>query len=294
MIIEEKASVEPETGSRKGLIKRLLTIITPWRAPDTTEELESEIQDLLEDGEEHGLISSLEEKMIKSIFDFRDTTAMEIMTPAANVVSHDLNMSIQNLIQVVIEKGFTRIPIYQSSSDNIIGILHAKDLLKICTNSPGQEVDLSSFLLPASFISESKPIVDLLKEFQKNKNHMAMVTDEFGTIRGLITLEDILEEIVGEIDDEYDVDEGNIEEIDSHTIQVKGWVDIEDVEERFQVKLPQGPYESVAGMLIHILGRLGITGDQVDIDSLHFVIKAATPRQIQSVRITEIDQREEW
>ncbi len=291
--MEEKNSVEPETGHRKGFFKRLLAIVAPWRAPDTTEELESEIHELLEDGEEHGLISSLEEKMIKSIFDFRDTIAMEIMTPAASVVSHDLDMPIQDLIQVVIDRGFTRIPIYRSSPDHIVGILHAKDLLKICITSPDQNVDLSSYLLPVYFISESKPIVDLLKEIQKQKNHMAMVTDEFGTVRGLITLEDILEEIVGEIDDEYDVDEGDIEEIDPRSIKVKGSVDVEDVEERFNVKLPQGPYESIAGMLIHTLGRLGETGDQVDIDSLRFIIKEATPRQIKLVCITQTNLGDE-
>lgn len=291
-MMEEKESTEPETGSGKGLIRRLVTLAMPWRSPDTTEKLESEIQELLEDGEEQGLISPLEEKMIKSIFDFRDTTAMEIMTPAANVVSHDLDMPVKDLIQIVIDRGFTRIPVYQGSSDQIVGILHAKDLLKICTRVHNQEVDLSSYLIPAYFISESKPIVDLLKEFQKKKTHMAMVIDEFGTVRGLITMEDILEEIVGEIDDEYDVDRGNIEEIDAHSIHVKGWVDVEDVEERFHVKLPQGPYESVAGLLIHTLGRQGNSGDQVDIDSLRFIVKEATPRQIKLVQISRIDQGE--
>jgi len=289
----EEKRVESVTGPKKGFLRRLLALVHSWRAPDTTEALENEIQDLLEEGEEQGLISSLEEKMIKSIFDFRDTTAMEIMTPAANIVSHDLNKPITDLIQIVIDRGFTRIPVYQESPDRIVGILHAKDLLKICNRFTEQDVDLSGYLIPAYFITESKPIVDLLKEFQKKKTHMAIVIDEFGAIRGLITMEDILEEIVGEIDDEYDVDEGTIEEIDAHSIQVEGRIDVEEVEERFQVKLPQGPYESIAGMLIHILGRLGTTGDQVDIGSLRFVIKAATPRRIKLVQITRMKQGEE-
>ncbi len=277
----------------KGFFKRLLSVIAPWRTPDTTEELESEIQELLEDGEEQGLISELEEQMIKSIFDFRDTTAAEIMTPAANIVSHDLDQPIKELIEVVIDQGFTRIPIYQGNPDTISGILHAKDLLRICHQHSEEEVDLRSFLIPAYLISESKPIVDLLREFQQRKIHMAMVTDEFGTIRGLITLEDILEEIVGEIDDEYDVEERSIEELDDLSVRVKGVVDVEEVEERFGVDLPEGPYESVAGMLIHRLGRLGATGDQVDIESLRFTVETATPRQIKWVVITRLNYGEE-
>lgn len=289
----EQNNNDLETGSKKGFLRRLLAIAAPWRPPDTAEELESEIQELLEEGEEQGLISSLEEKMIKSIFEFHDTTVMEIMTPAANIVSHDLDMPIQDLIQLVIEKGFTRIPVYQDNSDHIVGILHAKDLLKICNRLVEQEVDLSKYLIPPLFISESKPIVDLLREFQKRKIHMAMVIDEFGTVRGLITMEDILEEIVGEIDDESDVADGNIEVIDADSIQVKGSVDVEEVEERFQVQLPEGPYESVAGLLIHILGRLGKTGDQVDIESLRFTVKEATPRRIRLVRICRVSQGDE-
>ncbi len=282
----EEKHIEPESGSKKSFLKRLLSVMTPWRAPDTTEELESEIQELLEDGEEQGLISELEEQMIKSIFDFRDTTAVEIMTPTANIISFDLERSIKELIQLAIDQGVTRIPIFQGSPDTIIGILHAKDLLKICHRYRDEDVDLESYLLPAYLVPESKPIVDLLKEFQKRKIHMAMVTDEFGTIRGLITLEDVLEEIVGEIDDEYDVEERAIEEIDENSIRVKGLVDVEEVEERFGVSLPNGPYESVAGLIIHRLGRLGTSGDQVEIDSLCFTVEEATPRQIKRVIIS--------
>ena len=172
--------------------------------------------------------------------------------------------------EVVIDQGFTRIPIYQGNPDTISGILHAKDLLRICHQHSEEEVDLRSFLIPAYLISESKPIVDLLREFQQRKIHMAMVTDEFGTIRGLITLEDILEEIVGEIDDEYDVEERSIEELDDLSVRVKGVVDVEEVEERFGVDLPEGPYESVAGMLIHRLGRL--EQQEIRLISNHFVL----------------------
>ncbi|MEE4243001.1 MAG: hemolysin family protein [Desulfopila sp.] len=284
----EISSEAPEPPSRKGIIKRLLELIPYGRSPDTKEALEHEIQELLEGGEEQGLISSLEEQMISSIFDFRETRAAEIMTPAVEVVSLDVATSIEDIARTIIEEGFTRIPIYQENSDRIIGILHAKDLLRICTAPSKDTFDLREHLKPADFVREDKPIVDLLKEFQKRKTHMAMVTDEFGTVRGLITLEDILEEIVGEIDDEYDIEEVDLEVIDDNCIRVQGKIDIEEVEKKFQIELPEGPYESVGGLLIHSLGRIGRTGDTLELDTLRFIIKSATRRNIKIVEISRI------
>ena len=142
---------DAEKGS---LLKRLRELIPFGRPPDTTEALEHEIQELLEEGEEHGLISSMEEKMISSIFDFRDTLAAEIMTPAAEIVSFDVGAPISEVIEAVIEEGFTRIPIYRDSADRIIGILHAKDLLKLCAGSGQNEDDIEGFLNQPYFISE--------------------------------------------------------------------------------------------------------------------------------------------
>ncbi len=280
----------PELTAKKGVFRRLLSALSFGRAPDTTEELEHEIQELLEEGEEQGLISSLEEKMINSIFDFRDTLTAEIMTPAAEIISFEEATPISELVAVVIKEGFTRIPIFRENSDRILGILHAKDLLKICTQSSEKHLKLEKYLKIVHFVSESKPIVELLKEFQKKKTHMAMVTDEFGTVRGLITLEDVLEEIVGEIDDEYDIAEEELEEIDENTILVKARIDVEEVEEKFKIELPKGPYESIGGLIIHVIGRIAKTGDSVDIGSLQFVVKNASERHIKVVKITRIPE----
>ncbi len=241
--------------------KRLKAFLLFDRSPGTTEALEHEIQELLEEGEEHGLISSLEERMITSIFDFRDTLAAEIMTPAAEIISFDVLAEISEIIETVIREGYTRIPIYKENADDIIGILHAKDLLRLCKQGAPPFGGLTEFLNPAYMVPEDKPIVDLLKEFQKKKIHMAIVMDEFGAVRGLLTLEDILEEIVGEIDDESDTEDDDFEQMDEQTWLVRGRVDIEDVEERLKVSLPEGPYESIGGLIIHALGRLGVEGD---------------------------------
>ena len=208
--------------------------------------------------------------MINSILEFRETYASEIMTPAAEVVSFDESAPMSELIEIVTESGFTRIPVYRDNPDQVIGAIHAKDLLRLCALPSAEPADLAGYLRPVYFISETKPIVDLLREFQKRKVHMAMVTDEFGTVRGLITLEDILEEIVGEIDDEYDEDEQTIEVIDEHTIQVHAWVDIEKIEEYFDIEFPEGPYESVGGLVIHLLGRLAVVGDSVETSGIRF------------------------
>ncbi len=290
---QEQPTEPAEPPSKKGVLRRLFDIITFGRTPDTKEALEHEIQELLEEGEEQGLISSLEEKMISSILDFRETLAVEIMTPAAEVISLEVSTTIADIIATVIAEGFTRIPIYQENPDRIIGILHAKDLLKICANPPDVKLDLKDYLKPADFVREDKQIVDLLKEFQKQKTHMAMVTDEFGTVRGLITLEDILEEIVGEIDDEYDIEEVDLEVIGDGVIRVLAKIDIEEVEEQFNTKLPEGPYESVGGLIIHSLGRIGRTGDSIVHGNLQFTIKGATSRNIKTVEIIRLEEEPE-
>lgn len=283
----DTTSEEQDSDQEKSFLRKLLSSIN-FRKPGTKEDLDHDIQELLEEGEEHGLISQLEERMINSILEFRETYASEIMTPAAEVVSFDESSPMSELIEIVIESGFTRIPVYRENPDRVIGAIHAKDLLRLCARPNTDPPNLAAYLRPVYFISEKKPIVDLLREFQKRKLHMAMVTDEFGTVRGLITMEDILEEIVGEIDDEYDEDEHIIEVIDEHTIQVHAWVDIEKIEDHFHIELPEGPYESVGGLVIHLLGRLAVTGDSVEIGGYRFDVQSATPRQIKMIRVGKI------
>jgi CBS domain containing-hemolysin-like protein len=281
-----------EEASQISLFKRLRALLPFGRPPETTEALEHEIQELLEEGEEQGLISSMEEQMISSIFDFRDTLAAEIMTPAVEIVSVEVSTPLSEIIEAVIEQGYTRIPIYKDNTDRILGIVHAKDLLRLCTQGPHPPGGLQEFLNPPYLIPEDKPIVDLLKEFQKEKFHMAVVMDEFGAVRGLVTLEDVLEEIVGEIDDEYDPDDDDFEKVDSGTYLVRARVDIEDVEERLEIELPEGPYESIGGMIIHTLGRLGVEGDQIVVGDVTITVHSAGKRRIKKVRITFHDQNE--
>jgi CBS domain containing-hemolysin-like protein len=273
-----------DSSSNKKIISRLLDLLGINRAPDTTEDLEQEIQELLEEGEEQGLITTQEGQMISSIFEFRDTLCHEIMTPQADMVCADVNTPIPDLIRLITEKGFTRIPIFSETPDRIIGTLHAKDLL-FCIDSPESYPELRNLLKPPYFVSETMRIVDLLRAFQAKKNHMAIVTDEFGGVRGLISLEDVLEEIVGEIDDEYDKSEKGWREVEGGSLLIYAKVDIEEVESFFDVQLPDGPYESVGGIIIHQLGHLPRDGEHVEIGSLVFKVLSATKRQIKIVKI---------
>ena len=285
---QEQSGGSPEHvggGQEKNLWERVRDLLRIHRGPDTREELEQEIQDLLEEGEDQGLIGSLEEKLISRIFEFRETLASEIMTPSAEMVCAEEKTSVAELIRLITEEGYTRIPIFREKQDQIIGILHAKDLLRICTLKTGEPLDLAGLLNPPYFVSENKRIVDLLRDFQNKKTHIALVTDEFGGVRGLVTLEDVIEEIVGEIDDEYDEDEDDLRVIDERTVIVNASIDIEEVEGHFGVKLPEGPYESVGGLLIHRLGRVPRTGTVFTEGGLEFKVLAADPRRIKSIRV---------
>lgn len=274
-----------EEPSGKSLFDKFKSALGFRGAPDTTEELEHEIQELLEEGEEQGLISVHEERLINSIFDFRATEASEIMTPSAEMVCAEANTSVPDLIRLINEESYTRIPIYEDNPDHIIGILHAKDLLRVCAGSPQTNLDLREFLNPVTFIPESKPITELLREFQQKKIHIAIVVDEFGGVRGLVTLEDVIEEIVGEIDDEHDDAESELRVVDERTVVVDAKIDIEEVEAYFHLNLPEGPYESVGGFIIHRLGKVPPAGVIVQEGPLSYKVLGADQRRIKSVKI---------
>lgn len=284
---KEQNEEPSEAHPGKSIWNRLKTLLRLRVAPDTTEELESEIQELLEEGEEQGLISSHEERMISSIFDFRETLASEIMTPSAEMVTADSTSSVEELIRLVTEEGYTRIPIYKGSPDTIVGILHAKDLLRFCTETGQTAPDLLERLFPPVFISESTPIIDLLRNFQEKKNHMAIVTDEFGGVRGLITLEDVIEEIVGEIGDEHDQEDSELRVLSEKVILVDAKIDVEEVEHYFSCRLPKGPYESVGGLILYRLGRVPGRGTVVPLGGLIFTVLTADQRRVKMVKVEQ-------
>jgi len=281
---QDSSSDSPAHQPSKNIVTRFLDIFGLGGSPDTAADLEMEIQELLDEGEEQGLITSQEGRMISSIFEFRDTLIHEIMTPRPEMVCADAEIGVPAVLKLITREGFTRIPVYSGSQDNVIGILNAKDLL-VCVDAPATCPDIKKLIKPAYFVPETMRIVDLLRAFQAKKNHMAIVTDEFGGVRGLITLEDVLEEIVGEIDDEYDKDEPQWRAMQDGSLMIYAKEDIEEVESFFKVELPDGPYESVGGFIIHQLGHLPKAGETVELGNLIFKVVSATKRHIKSVKI---------
>ncbi len=254
-------------------------------APDTARELENDIQELLEEGEEQGLISSHEERMISSIFDFRETEASEIMTPSAEIIAANSTSPVRDLIRLVLEEGYTRIPLFDGTPDTVIGILHAKDLLRFCADADHPDDELCNFFHSPVFIHESTPIIDLLHIFQEKKSHMAIVIDEFGGVRGLVTLEDVIEEIVGEIADEHDQEDIELRVVEEGIIVVDAKIDIEEVERFCSCRLPDGPYESVGGLILHRLGEVPTRGTEIVVGGLLFTVISVDKRRIKTVRI---------
>ena len=276
---EQKTSSD----SHNSLFKRILYALGVAKPPDTTEDLEQEIQELIEEGEEHGLISRQEGEMISSIFDFRDTLIREIMTPSSDIISASSTTSVSELVDLIKKYGFSRIPIYSDNPDHIIGILHAKDLLiRGCSESSNL---IESMVKPVFLAQENQKITTLLRDFQSKNTHMAIVTDEFGSIRGLITLEDVLEEIVGEIEDESDKPEEQWHLIDEQTLITSGKVNLEEIENFFHVALPDGPYESVAGFIIDKFDRVPETGTKTFFQSLTFTVLSASKRRVETIKI---------
>jgi CBS domain containing-hemolysin-like protein len=264
--------------------KRFLELLGLDRGIDSTEELDQEIQELIDDGEEQGLISHQEGRMIHSILEFRGTVAREIMTPGAEMVTVAADTPYDELIDLCNEHGFSRVPIYEDIQDNIIGILYAKDLLRYVNSQ--QKPRARELAKPAYFALENQRIIHLLRDFQAKKVHLAIITDEFGSVRGLASLEDVLEEIVGEINDESDQPETGWMVVSEQTIVTDAKINLEGVEDFFKTTLPEGPYESVGGLIIHQLGHLPAPKETVKIGALYFQVLAATQRRVIKVKIS--------
>lgn len=271
------------TPAPPSLIRKILHLLGLAGSSDPAGDLSTELQELIEEGEEHGLISSMEGEMLTSIFEFRDTRIKEIMTPATEIISAPLTSSPCHIIKLITRYGFSRIPIYDDSPDKIEGFIHAKDLLR-CPDTPAL-TDIAPLLTPMIFVNENDKVMALLQDFQANNTHLAIVTDEFGATRGLVTLEDILEEIVGEIADESDKPENLWRVIDNQTVVTNAKIDIEDIEEYFDIEFPEGAYESIGGFIINRHGRIPEQGATVVYPPLTLTVLKADKRRIKMVKI---------
>ena len=247
---------------------------------------EEEIKALVETGEEQGVLEETERDMIRSIFDLGDKQVHELMVPRTEIIAVDVSTPPDQLLERVVLVGHSRIPIYEGSADQIIGVLYVKDLFRRIARGQGSPA-LRELLRPAHFVPETKKVDELLREMQQQKNHMAIVVDEYGGTAGLVTLEDIVEEIVGEIRDEYDVEQELVVPVSEREALVDGRAPFEDVRETFALDDldPSTDYDTVGGFIVHELGRFPKAGEEVRRSGVRFVVETIEGRRIRRVRV---------
>lgn len=215
---------------------------------------EEEIKMMIDEGKEKGTIQEDEKVMIDNIFEFNDITASEVMTHRTDIYAVEINSKIEEIIENLDEFKYSRVPVYEETIDDIKGILFIKDLLKYFYER--KEIEIKNIIREAYFVSENKPINELFKDLQKNKMQMAIVIDEYGGTAGLVTMEDLLEEIVGNIFDEYDDVENDYTKLDENTFLISGSVSINNLKKILNVDIPEGEYETLSGYLLEMLGRI--------------------------------------
>lgn len=267
------------------LVRRLAGV--PPATPK--EEMEERQEEFLEELEQHrieGAVDAEEQQMIENVLELSERTADEIMTPRTDLVAVDVNSDLPAVLETIKKAGHSRIPVYEENVDNIVGLIYAKDLLaEIGKDTNG--FSLASRMREAYFVPETKPLRSLLHEFQNQKLHIAVVLDEYGGTAGIVTLEDILEELVGEITDEYEEEpEEFVRQVDDHTLEVDARTYVEDLNDRYELDLPEDEdYDTVGGFVFSRLGYIPKAGEDFDYDKLKFTIASAEPRRVKWVRI---------
>jgi putative hemolysin len=248
---------------------------------------EEEIRMLIDVGEENGIINETEREMLDGIFEFNDTLAREIMTPRTSVFAVDINSNKDELIDNILEEQYSRIPIYEEDRDNIIGILYMKDLFSHIRKGDIKDIEIRSMLRPPYFVPETKNIDTLFKELQSTKNHMALLIDEYGGFAGIVTIEDVIEEVMGNIFDEHDINEDEIEQLDNYTYVVNGLTAIDEVNEKLDVSIPSDYFDTIGGFVVSLLGTIPREEEKsiIEFENLKFKIEKVNEKRIESLRI---------
>ena len=257
---------------------------------------EDEVMSMLEVGKESGIIKEEGRKMISSIFNFDDELAYEIMTPRTDVFAIDILEPTSEYIDKLMELRYSRIPVYEDDYDNIIGILNIKDYLIKAREAGFEKVDIRGILREPYFVPETKNIDSLFFELQKTKNHIAVLIDEYGGFSGIVTMEDIVEEIVGDIDDEYDEDAHVVNKIDKNTFIIDGNVSLDDLEEDYGIILESDSSETIGGFIIDNLGEIPTESDlgkEVDFGSYKITITSIKERRIDKVKLVVTETKED-
>ena len=249
---------------------------------------EQEILALADAAVEEDVIEREERQLIHSIIEFGDTVVREVMIPRPDMVAIEARATVNDAMEVVMAAGFSRIPVYEQGIDDINGLLYAKDLMRAVRDKRG-DVQVRELSRPANFVPETKRVAELLPEMQKQKSHMAIVVDEHGGTAGLVTLEDLIEELVGEIVDEYDVEEPPIEPLPGGDVRVNARMPIDELNELLEAEFPEGDYDTVGGLVYYLLGHVPAEGETVDYDGRRLRAERVQGRRIGRVRISKLE-----
>ena len=247
---------------------------------------EEEIRMIVRHAGETGEIQEGEQEMLYKVFDFADKEVSDVMVPRPEVVALSVDLPPEQALQAVLDSPYTRYPVYRGSLDEIVGVLHVRDLIAAMHERGIASVEVEDLLRPAYMVPETKDLAALLTEFRKQNQHMAIVLDEYGSMEGIVTLEDVLEEIVGEIEDEFDLPDESVERIDDNTIRIDGTFPIDDFNEQFGRELPQEDYHTVAGFVFGVLGRAAEVGDECESDGVRFRVEEVEGTRIQRLTVT--------
>jgi putative hemolysin len=246
---------------------------------------EEDIRHIVADAEDAGVIATDEEEMLYKVFDFADKEVHEVMVPRPEVVAISISLPTEEALGALLESPYTRYPVYRDSLDEIAGILHVRDLFHALHDRGMEHVEIGELLRPVYIVPETKDLAALLAEFRKQNQHMAVVVDEYGAMQGIVTLEDLLEEIVGEIEDEFDLPDESVERIDDNHIRIDGTFPIDDFNEQFGTRLEVEDYHTMAGTVFGALGRAPEVGDEVTMDGLSLRVVEVEGSRIQRLEV---------
>jgi len=274
-----------------GLVKVANAIMPGKGLPHGPFITEREIRALAEVASEEEEIEEEEKELIHSIFEFGDTIVREVMVPRPDIVAIESDRALRDVQDIVLQHGFSRVPVFEDDLDNVIGLIYAKDVLK-ALHQGRSDMPLRDVVRTAHFVPEQKKVADLLREMQREKFHIAVVTDEYGSVSGLVTLEDLLEELVGEISDEYDREEPEMVELGEGVFRVDGKVAIDEVNELLDVELPDEEWDTVGGLMLGLLGSIPGEGEEVGFQNLVFRAEHVQGRRIAKVLITRKEPHE--
>ncbi len=249
---------------------------------------EQEILALADVAVEEDVIEREERQLIHSIIEFGDTVVREVMIPRPDMVAIESRATVTDAMEVVMAAGYSRIPVYDQGIDDILGLLYAKDLMRAVRDKKSEE-QVRELVREANFVPETKRVAELLPEMQKQKSHMAIVVDEHGGTAGLVTLEDLIEELVGEIVDEYDVEEPPIEPLPGGDVRVNARMPIDELNELLDAEFPEGDYDTVGGLVYFLLGHVPSEGETVDYDGRRLRAERVQGRRIGRVRISKLE-----